>query len=110
MNMCVQVVFSAGSVIIAMHAVASGRQRFFLGHTAHVVALAFDAEGCLLASAQEGRPAVVRLWDFASATCVAVLSGEWEGHGTGDAAAVVASCSCQFVGLYLCHLCGGAKW
>jgi len=59
-----------------MHARAGGAQRFFLGHTAHVMALAFDAEGLLMASVQDGKAAVVRLWDFRTGLCVAVLNGE----------------------------------
>lgn len=74
---CLQMVFTAGSAIVAMAAAAGGRQRFFLGHTAHVVALAFDGEGMLMASAQEGKVAVVRLWDFRAGLCVAVLNGAW---------------------------------
>lgn len=93
-----EVVFTAGSVIVAMqsrvpdapagNAAAGGfhgsaapkaspqpRQRFFMGHTAYVVAVAFDAEGTVMASAQDGKHAIIRLWDFRSGQCVAILNG-----------------------------------
>jgi WD40 repeat protein len=57
----------------------SGRQRHLLGHTGYVCALAFSADGSLLASTQEGRQAVVRLWDWKSGDCLAVLCGEQPG-------------------------------
>eukprot|EP00798_Chlamydomonas_sp_ICE-L_P014445 gene14445-20453_t len=43
------------------NASASGnrQQRFFIGHTAHVCAVAFDAAGAIMASGQEGKQAIV---------------------------------------------------
>jgi hypothetical protein len=87
-----EVVFTAGSVVVAMRedssnaepSGASGApskssslcpQRFFLGHTSHVVAVGFDAEGAIMATAQDGRQAVIRVWDFRAGTCVAILNG-----------------------------------
>lgn len=52
-----------------------GRQRYLLGHTTFVCALAASSNGELVASAQEGKDAVVRLWDVASCTCLAILNG-----------------------------------
>jgi WD40 repeat protein len=52
------------------------RQRLFVGHTAYVVCLALGGDGRLLASGQEGRQPVVRLWDFGSGECLAILCGE----------------------------------
>ncbi len=73
---------AAASLVLALDASDGGRpQRHFLGHTAHVCALALSADGALLASAQEGRTAVVRLWDWASGACLAVLCGEWRRCG-----------------------------
>ncbi|KAL6762256.1 WD40-repeat-containing domain protein, partial [Haematococcus lacustris] len=74
-----ELVFTASSVIVAMAAQAGGAQRFFLGHTAPVVALAFDGEGRLMASAQDGRQAVIRVWDFRSRQCLAILNGHASG-------------------------------
>lgn len=108
-----EVVFTAGSVIVAMQAhvndpvVGSGllgnaaptqpgpppAQRFFMGHTGHVVALAFDAEGAVMASAQEGKHAVVRVWDFKTGQCVAILNGEGDSQGQHGVAPCRDACS-----------------
>jgi hypothetical protein len=78
-----------------------GSQRFFVGHSAFVCCLALGGEGQLLATGQEGKAALIRVWDFApgqqqqqqqraadqestedncaasnSSTCLAVLCGE----------------------------------
>lgn len=50
------------------------------GHTAFVCALAVASDGRLLASCQEGKEAIVRLWDTANCACLAILNGE----GTGQ--------------------------
>lgn len=91
------VAFAAASVVVLMHVgaapvppgaaaaglgvaprlpQAAGRQRHLLGHTAFVCALAVSADGGLLASAQEGKQALVRLWDVASGACLAILNGK----------------------------------
>lgn len=57
---------------------ASG-QRLFIGHTAYVACVTLGGGGKLLASGQEGRKPVVRLWDFESAECLAILCGELQG-------------------------------
>jgi hypothetical protein len=51
-------------------------QRYFSGHTSYVTAIAFDGAGALMATAQEGKQATIRLWDYATCTCLAVLNGE----------------------------------
>jgi hypothetical protein len=53
------------------------QQRLFIGHTAWVTAMALGGEGKLLASGQEGRQPVVRLWDFETGDCLAILCGEF---------------------------------
>jgi hypothetical protein len=74
-----------------------GSQRFFVGHSAFVCCLALGGEGQLLATGQEGKAALIRLWGFRpgqqqqqiaervaaeeasagnSGTCLAVLCGE----------------------------------
>ncbi|MEW5300015.1 MAG: hypothetical protein WDW36_002979 [Sanguina aurantia] len=73
-----ELVFAAASAVIAMTSDGTS-QRFFLGHTAQVVALSMDAAGVLLASAQEGRSAVVRLWDFRAGTCLTILNAHASG-------------------------------
>lgn len=50
-------------------------------------ALAFDAKGTVLASAQEGKHAIIRVWDFASGTCLAVLMAHASGLTSVDVSA-----------------------
>lgn len=54
----------------------STHQRHFLGHTSYISAFAIDVDATLLVSAQEGRQAIIRLWDYATGACVAILNGE----------------------------------
>jgi hypothetical protein len=78
-----------------------GSQRFFVGHSAFVCCLALGGEGQLLATGQEGKAALIRVWDFApgqqqqraadlepaedggassnSSSCLAVLCGKQPG-------------------------------
>ncbi|WIA37015.1 hypothetical protein OEZ86_013999 [Tetradesmus obliquus] len=41
-----------------------GSQRFFVGHSAFVCCLALGGQGQLLATGQEGKAALIRVWDF----------------------------------------------
>jgi hypothetical protein len=66
-----------------------GQQRFFVGHTAFVSCLALGGGGTLLATGQEGRQPVIRLWKFAAGTCstinqqMKVAKNGFEGQGRG---------------------------
>ncbi|XP_076998412.1 WD repeat-containing protein 90 isoform X2 [Tamandua tetradactyla] len=66
------VVYPCHAVIVALH-VETREQRFFLGHTDKVSALALDGNSSLLASAQGPPPSVVRLWDFRAGVCLALF-------------------------------------
>ncbi|XP_056392449.1 WD repeat-containing protein 90 isoform X2 [Hyla sarda] len=66
------VVFPCHAVIVVLD-VESGEQRFFLGHTDKVAALAFNGSCTLLASAQTGTLSMVRLWDFEKGSCLAMF-------------------------------------
>jgi WD40 repeat protein len=68
-----------------------GAQRVFLGHTRHVSALCLDEDATLLATAQEGKEGVVRLWDFATGKCLALLCGEWRHHASMASASHTAA-------------------
>lgn len=72
-----EVVFIAASALVAMK--ADGTQRFFLGHTSHVTSFGFDQEGHVLASCQEGKQAIVRVWDYKTGVCAAVLNAHASG-------------------------------
>jgi hypothetical protein len=60
------------------------RQRFFTGHNAFVSCMALGGQGSLLATGQEGKQPVIRLWDCSSSSgssqegskCMAILCGE----------------------------------
>nr|XP_012997272.1 WD repeat-containing protein 90 isoform X2 [Cavia porcellus] len=66
------VVYPCHAVIVVLH-ISTGEQRFFLGHTDKVSALALDRNSLLLASAQVQPPSVVRLWDFPSGRCLSLF-------------------------------------
>ncbi|PNH08695.1 WD repeat domain-containing protein [Tetrabaena socialis] len=100
-----EVAFAAASVVVLMHMgdaepqgaappglggrqpqriSRQGRQRYLLGHTAFVCALAISSDGGLLVSAQEGKEALLRLWDVASCSCLAILQGHASGLSCVD--------------------------
>ncbi|XP_078200314.1 WD repeat-containing protein 90 isoform X14 [Callithrix jacchus] len=66
------VVYPCHSVIIVL-LVDTREQRFFLGHTDKVSALALDGGSSLLASAQAGAPSMMRLWDFQTGGCLSLF-------------------------------------
>jgi WD repeat-containing protein 90 len=76
-----EAVFVSNNMVVAQDTV-TGVQRFFMGHTAPVVAIAFSGDGQLMATAQEGKTALVRLWNMATGQCAAILCG----HASGLAA------------------------
>lgn len=55
------------------------QQRFFIGHSAFVSCLALGGQGSLLATGQEGKQPLIRLWDCSkrgASRCLAILCGE----------------------------------
>ncbi|KAK2097187.1 WD repeat-containing protein 90 [Saguinus oedipus] len=66
------VVYPCHSVIVVL-LVDTREQRFFLGHTDKVSALALDGGSSLLASAQAGAPSMMRLWDFHTGGCLSLF-------------------------------------
>ncbi|XP_036081888.1 WD repeat-containing protein 90 isoform X3 [Rousettus aegyptiacus] len=66
------VVYPCHAVIVVLH-VDSCEQRFFLGHTDKVSALALDGSNSLLASAQTQTPSMLRLWDFQTGDCLSLF-------------------------------------
>ncbi|KAG2491091.1 hypothetical protein HYH03_010535 [Edaphochlamys debaryana] len=95
-----EVAYAAASVVVLMQvadggggggappgtqaAMAPGRQRHLLGHTSFVCALAVAGDGEVLASAQEGKEATVRVWELRSGACLAVLSTHASGLSCVD--------------------------
>ncbi|XP_069036890.1 WD repeat-containing protein 90 [Lepisosteus oculatus] len=66
------VVYPCHAVIVSMK-IVSGQQRFFIGHTDKVSALAFNGNSTLLASAQTGSLSAVRVWGYQKGSCLAMF-------------------------------------
>ncbi|KAM4820254.1 WD repeat-containing protein 90 isoform 3-T3 [Thomomys bottae] len=66
------VVYPCHAVIVVL-SVDTGEQRFFLGHTDKVSALALDRSNSLLASAQAQPPSMLRIWDFQTGGCLSLF-------------------------------------
>ncbi|KAL4458496.1 hypothetical protein ABPG75_013361 [Micractinium tetrahymenae] len=83
-----EVVYAAGSLIVTMQLACGGavlqqqgQQWHLNGHARSVRALALSADGCRLASVEEGAGAAVRLWDLRRGLCLATVPG----HASGTA-------------------------
>ncbi|XP_061564581.1 WD repeat-containing protein 90 isoform X1 [Cololabis saira] len=66
------VVYPCHAIIVSMK-ISSNQQRFFIGHTDKVSALAFNGNTTLLASAQTGNNSVVRVWNYSKGNCLAMF-------------------------------------
>ncbi|XP_025733706.1 WD repeat-containing protein 90 isoform X1 [Callorhinus ursinus] len=66
------VVYPCHAVIVVLR-IDTREQRFFLGHTDKVSALALDGSSLLLASAQARPPSMLRLWDFHTGECLSLF-------------------------------------
>ncbi|XP_070708545.1 WD repeat-containing protein 90 [Pempheris klunzingeri] len=66
------VVYPCHAIIISMK-ISSNQQRFFIGHTDKVSALAFNGNTTLLASAQTGNHSVVRVWNYHKGNSLAMF-------------------------------------
>lgn len=66
-----EVVYPCHAVIVSMN-ITSKKQRFFIGHTDKVSTLEFNGSTTLLASAQTGQHAVVRIWDYKRGDCLSM--------------------------------------
>ncbi|XP_048030728.1 WD repeat-containing protein 90 isoform X2 [Megalobrama amblycephala] len=67
-----EVVYPCHAIIISM-TVSSGQQRFFIGHTDKVSALALNASSTVLASAQMGANSLIRLWSYSGGVCQTII-------------------------------------
>ncbi|XP_070846624.1 WD repeat-containing protein 90 [Chaetodon trifascialis] len=66
------VVYPCHAIIVSLK-ISSRQQRFFIGHTDKVSALAFNGNTTLLASAQTGNHSVVRVWNYHKGHCLAMF-------------------------------------
>lgn len=67
-----EVVYPCHAIIVSM-TVSSGQQRFFIGHTDKVSALALNASSTVLASAQTGTNSLIRLWSYSAGVCQTII-------------------------------------
>lgn len=65
------IVYPCHAVVVALK-VATGQQRFFIGHTDKVSCLSLTSNGSLLASGQTGKMSTVRVWKFSSGECLTI--------------------------------------
>ncbi|XP_028822928.1 WD repeat-containing protein 90 isoform X2 [Denticeps clupeoides] len=68
-----EVVYPCHAVIVSLK-ISSGQQRFFTGHTDKVSALALSGDCTLLASVQVNTHTLLRLWDYESGRCLALVA------------------------------------
>nr|XP_057917684.1 WD repeat-containing protein 90 isoform X3 [Doryrhamphus excisus] len=66
------VVYPCHAIVVSMK-IDSNEQRFFIGHTDKVSALAFNGNSTTLASAQTGNYCVVRVWNYLKGNCLAMF-------------------------------------
>ncbi|CAJ1080870.1 WD repeat-containing protein 90 isoform X1 [Xyrichtys novacula] len=66
------VVYPCHAIIVSM-TLSTNQQRFFIGHTDKISALAFNGNTTLLASAQTGNHSVVRVWNYNKGSCLAMF-------------------------------------
>ena len=66
--------FSSGGTLIAMDTESNEQKRFFFGHSAPIVCFDLNYQGNLVASAQEGKNSIIRIWDYASARCITMVT------------------------------------
>ncbi|XP_058250376.1 WD repeat-containing protein 90 isoform X2 [Hemibagrus wyckioides] len=67
-----EVVYPCHAIIVSMK-ISSGHQRFFIGHTNKVSALALNSSASLLASAQTGTHCLVRLWSYRKGEALTII-------------------------------------
>ncbi|XP_041938455.1 WD repeat-containing protein 90 isoform X2 [Alosa sapidissima] len=68
-----EVIYPCHAVIISMK-ICSGKQRFFIGHTDKVSALALNGSCSLLASVQADTHTLLRLWSYETGHCLALVN------------------------------------
>lgn len=65
------VIFTSGGTLIAMDTETNQQKRFFFGHSAPISCFDINPQGTMLASAQEGSNAIIRVWEYSSARSIA---------------------------------------
>lgn len=68
------VIFTSGGTLIAMDVDNNEQKRFFFGHSAPICCFDINANGILLASAQEGKNSIVRIWEYTTGRCISMVT------------------------------------
>lgn len=50
------------------------QKRFFFGHSAPICCFDISENGSLVASAQEGKNSIIRIWDYSTARCITMMT------------------------------------
>jgi hypothetical protein len=64
------VLFTSCGSLIAMDVETNQQKRFFFGHSAPICCFDVAPHGGLIASAQEGKNSIIRIWDYQTARCL----------------------------------------
>jgi WD40 repeat protein len=76
---------------VIVHDLNTNQQRFLMGHSSPICVMTASSNG-LLATAQEGRSPVVRIWDVERMCCLAYLTGHFS-----DIVALAFSGACHLL-------------
>ena len=68
------VIFTSGGTLIAMDVESCTQKRFFFGHSAPICCFDVNANGALIASAQEGKNSIIRIWEYTSGRCISAIT------------------------------------
>lgn len=69
------ILFATGGTLVAMD-VEHSKQRFFFGHSEPICCFTFSNNGSMIASGQEGLNPMIRIWDYLTGRCIAIISTE----------------------------------
>lgn len=68
------VLFTSGGTLIAMDVETNEQKRFFFGHSAPICCFDVAQHGGMVASAQEGKNSIIRIWDYYTARCISMVT------------------------------------
>ena len=68
------VIFTSGGTLIAMDLEDNSQKRFFFGHSAPICCFDVNANGALIASAQEGKNSIIRIWEYKTGICKTMIT------------------------------------
>lgn len=68
------VVFASGGTLITMDTEERKQNRFFFGHSKPISCFDINANGTLMASGQEGKNPLVRIWEYDTGRCLSMFT------------------------------------